>query len=57
MVSNLQGLQAALKKFFGEAGYTFLNSLFCRYLSELTGETLSANTDFIQHVESLQIKA
>ncbi|MCW4025609.1 MAG: hypothetical protein NWF01_11340 [Candidatus Bathyarchaeota archaeon] len=56
-VSNLQGLQAALKKFFGAEGYNFLNNLFCQNLSEVTGEKIEATTDFIQYVDEMLIKA
>ena len=55
MPKNIASLEEALQKFFG-LGYCFLESLFKKYMSEATGEVISANQTFAEFVEYLRSK-
>jgi len=52
---NLEVFQEVLQQFFG-LGYSFLDALFRRYLSEFTGEDCSNYSSFAQCVASLRSK-
>jgi hypothetical protein len=52
---NLEALQQALQKLFG-LGYDFLDALFCKLLSDATGEDLDNYSSFTEYVASLRKK-
>jgi hypothetical protein len=51
---NLPTFIDVLQKFFG-LGYRFLDTLFCQYLQEATGENLEGYTTFLECVEALRL--
>ena len=50
---NLETFQRILQRFFGQ-GYTFLETLFIRNLSEVTGEKLDNQSTFVDCVTRLR---
>ena len=49
---NINDFQQALQKFFG-IGYSFLDTLFKKYLQEVTGEQFSKDKSFAECVITL----
>jgi hypothetical protein len=53
---NLPAFQETLQKFFG-MGYSFLDTLFRKYLQEATGEHLEGYESFVEAVKVLRSHA
>jgi len=55
IADNIDAFQEALQKFFG-LGYSFLDTLFRRYLQEATGESLEGYSSFADCVNDLRLR-
>ena len=53
---NIREFHEGLQKIFG-LGYKFLDTLFCHYLQEATGENFPENMKFCDCVERLRVNA
>lgn len=50
---NVREFQEGMQKIFG-VGYNFLDSLFCQFLKDATGNQFNNCTSFVECVEALQ---
>jgi hypothetical protein len=55
IISDIEGFQAAMKRFFGQAYYP-IESLIRYYLSSFTGQELSEQMDLCESIGFLQSK-